>query len=184
MQNVKNARIAREISLASRMIKRAARANRAAAAAAEAELRSLLSHIGSFASGIGTWGTLNYLWNRLFKKEPVTPVSPGPLIQPDVLRSTTGPGQIYSLENLVKSVPEFSKIPPAKSEDVIRQVAFGKLDLPPDKATPTNILTELGKTVRAVPNISYSAGYVSSMGSDRKMKIYYSLVALANQGRS
>jgi len=39
MQNVKNARIAREISLASRMIKRAARANRAAAAAAEAEAR-------------------------------------------------------------------------------------------------------------------------------------------------
>jgi len=189
----RNRQLAGRIKTASQLIKRAAAGDIKAVAKAAPEVaeasKSILNwlkNLSLFGGGAGVGAGGYYLTERIKKwlegppkPPPPTPVGVGPVLRPLDIGYGEKPGALFDLSELLRKIPQLSHVPKSEAERAIRQLSFGTLEIPTAQATPQNILTQIGYNLKKVPDLTYAAGYVATPEDDRKLKIYYSLVALA-----
>lgn len=178
----RNKQLAEKISQSAQLTKLAFAAE---AAGAESSLgraiKNLLLAGGSFGAGL-------YFPTIMEKVKSVlpffgSPIKTGPTISPVEIGALHRPGMLFDVSGLAARFPQLSNLSQDDLEKHIRQLTFGTLEMPARKATTKHIFRQIASDLRLRPSsdVSYLAGYLSAPSPDeRKMKIYYSLVALAN----
>jgi len=181
--NLRNKQLAEKISQSAQLTKLAFATK---AAGAESSLgraiKNLLLTGGSFGAGLYFPTIMEKIKNVLpFFGSPV--IQTGPTVSPVEIGASQRPGMLFDVSGLAKRFPQLSNLSQDDLEKRVRQLTFGTLELPAGKATTKHIFRQIASDLHLRPSsdVSYLAGYLSAPAADeRKMKIYYSLVALAN----